>query len=78
MSKPDETGQRTDPPYYENATGGWGSLKGVSRILADQRPTLGTLRTPTRQNKPAFRGRATFFSLIPRRWGGGGSRKGRW
>uniref|UniRef100_UPI001E61C52B FdhF/YdeP family oxidoreductase n=1 Tax=Microvirga roseola TaxID=2883126 RepID=UPI001E61C52B len=52
MSKPDKTGQRPDTPHYENATGGWGSLKGVSRILADQRPTLGALRTLMRQNKP--------------------------
>lgn len=52
MSKPDETGQRPDTPHYENATGGWGSLKGVSGILVDQRPTIGTFRTLMRQNKP--------------------------
>ena len=48
----ESTRQREDTPYYTNATGGWGSLKGVSRILADQRPTAGALRTLVRQNKP--------------------------
>jgi molybdopterin-dependent oxidoreductase alpha subunit len=52
MSEPEEARQRPDTPHYENATGGWGSLKGVSRILADQRPTLGAFRTLARQNKP--------------------------
>lgn len=44
--------QREDTPYYDHATGGWGSLKGVARILADQRPSAGVLRTLMRQNKP--------------------------
>ncbi|GGF76137.1 molybdopterin-containing oxidoreductase formate dehydrogenase [Paracoccus acridae] len=48
----DSTRQREDTPYYTNATGGWGSLKGVGRILADQRPTMGAFRTLMRQNKP--------------------------
>ncbi|EIM26774.1 FdhF/YdeP family oxidoreductase [Microvirga lotononidis] len=52
MSKPDEAGQRPDTPHYESATGGWGSLKGVARVLADQRPTFGAFRTLMRQNKP--------------------------
>jgi len=52
MSKPEETVQRPDTPHYENATGGWGSLKGVGRILADQKPTFGAFRTLMRQNKP--------------------------
>ncbi|WP_414475564.1 FdhF/YdeP family oxidoreductase [Microvirga sp. M2] len=52
MSKPEETVQRPDTPHYEDATGGWGSLKGVGRILADQKPTFGAFRTLMRQNKP--------------------------
>jgi len=52
MSKPKEAGQHPDTPHYENATGGWGSLKGVSLILADQKPTFGAFRTLMRQNKP--------------------------
>ena len=45
------TDQRDDTPYYDNASGGWGSLKGISRVLADQRPTAGAFRTLMRQNK---------------------------
>ncbi|MEZ0167106.1 FdhF/YdeP family oxidoreductase [Microvirga sp. TS319] len=52
MSKPEETVQRPDTPHYEDATGGWGSLKGVGRILADQKPSFGAFRTLMRQNKP--------------------------
>ncbi len=52
MSKPEEAVQRPDTPHYESATGGWGSLKGVGRILADQKPTFGAFRTLMRQNKP--------------------------
>jgi len=52
MGKSEEAGQRPDTPHYENATGGWGSLKGVSRILADQKPSIGVFRTLMRQNKP--------------------------
>lgn len=52
MSEPEEAVQRPDTPHYENATGGWGSLKGVSRVLADQRPSFGAFRTLMRQNKP--------------------------
>ena len=48
----DSTRQRQDTPHYTHATGGWGSLKGVAQILADQRPTLGAFRTLMRQNKP--------------------------
>jgi anaerobic selenocysteine-containing dehydrogenase len=48
----ESTRQRQDTPYYTNATGGWGSLKGVAHILADQRPTVGAFRTLARQNKP--------------------------
>lgn len=52
MGKSDAAGQRPDTSYYGNATGGWGSLKGVSRILADQKPAIGAFRTLMRQNKP--------------------------
>ena len=48
----DSTRQREDTPHYTNATGGWGSLKSVAHILADQRPSAGALRTLMRQNKP--------------------------
>jgi len=52
MSEPEETRQRPDTPHYESATGGWGSLEGVGRILADQKPSFGAFRTLMRQNKP--------------------------
>ena len=56
MSKTDprdeSTTQRDDTPHYTHATGGWGSLKGVGRILVDQRPVAGAFRTLMRQNKP--------------------------
>lgn len=51
MSKPKQTSQRPDTPYYENATGGWGSVKAIGSILADQKPTFGAFRTLMRQNK---------------------------
>ncbi|MBV0891407.1 FdhF/YdeP family oxidoreductase [Paracoccus sp. Z118] len=51
MSDDEATRQRPDTAHYTNATGGWGSLKGVARVLADQKPTAGALRTLMRQNK---------------------------
>lgn len=56
MSEDEPTGvestqQRQDTPNYINATGGWGSLKGVGRIPADQRRATGASRTPMRQKK---------------------------
>jgi len=41
-----------DTPHYEGAAGGWGSLKGVARILGEEKPSLGALETLMRQNKP--------------------------
>ncbi len=46
------TRQRDDTPYYDNASGGWGSVRGIVETLADQRPTPGAVRTLLRQNKP--------------------------
>lgn len=48
----DPTRQRDDTPHYEHASGGWGSVCGITEILADQRPTPGAIRTLLRQNKP--------------------------
>ncbi len=45
------THQRDDTRYYDNASGGWGSVRGIAHVLADQRPTAGALRTLMRQNK---------------------------
>lgn len=44
--------QRDDTPHYRNAAGGWGSVKSLAAILADQRPSPGVLATLARQNKP--------------------------
>ncbi len=51
MNEPEETRQRDDTPHYDNATGGWGSLKGIGHVFADQKPGLGVFRTLMRQNK---------------------------
>ena len=48
-----EANQDPDLPHYGHASGGWGSLKGVAGIVADQRPDVGVVRTLMRQNKPA-------------------------
>ncbi|NAZ37680.1 FdhF/YdeP family oxidoreductase [Rubellimicrobium sp. CFH 75288] len=47
-----EARQRSDTPHYEHPSGGWGSLRGIASVLADERPTPGALRTLARQNKP--------------------------
>jgi len=52
MSEPDELSQRDDTAFYDHPTGGWGSVRGMASILADQKPTAGALRTLARQNKP--------------------------
>lgn len=52
MTDSDPTRQREDTPHYESAAGGWGSMRGIVEILADQRPTPGAIRTLMRQNKP--------------------------
>jgi molybdopterin-dependent oxidoreductase alpha subunit len=52
MSQSDSTRQRDDTPHSESPSGGWGSLRGMMRVLADQQPTPGAVRTLLRQNKP--------------------------
>ncbi len=47
-----EADQDPTTPHYENATGGWGSLKGVATIVATERPDVGAIETLMRQNKP--------------------------
>ena len=50
----DRTDEATqDPtPHYEHATGGWGSLKGLSKVALAERPDVGAVETLWRQNKP--------------------------
>lgn len=43
---------RDDTPHYDQASGGWGSMRGIARILRDQKPSVGAMRTLWRQNKP--------------------------
>lgn len=43
---------RDDTPHYDQASGGWGSMRGIARILRDQKPSVGAVRTLWRQNKP--------------------------
>ena len=52
MDDHEELHQRPDTPFYDHPTGGWGSVRGMARVLADQKPTAGALRTLARQNKP--------------------------
>ena len=48
----DENAQREDTPHYESSAGGWGSLLGMSKVLAEMRPTPAVLDTLRTQNKP--------------------------
>ena len=48
----DPSGQREDTPHYDEPTGGWGSLKGLLRIMKEERPDAGVVETLYRQNKP--------------------------
>ena len=41
-----------DPKEYEGSSGGWGSLKGISRIELKERTGPGALETLREQNKP--------------------------
>ena len=41
-----------DPKEYEGASGGWGSLKGISRIELKERAGPGAMETLKEQNKP--------------------------
>lgn len=47
-----EARQRGDTPHYPHASGGWGSVRGIARILGETRPAPGVLETLMRQNKP--------------------------
>ncbi|MDQ1901489.1 FdhF/YdeP family oxidoreductase [Paracoccus sp. WLY502] len=47
-----ERDQDPTTPYYDQPTGGWGSLKSVLKHAAKDRIGLGTLDTLRRQNKP--------------------------
>ena len=48
----DPAKQRDDVPFYDAPTGGWGSLKGILRVMKEERPDAGVLETLYRQNKP--------------------------
>ena len=45
------TDQDPDTPFYDSAAGGWGSLKGVSRIFGESSSSV-ALRILAKQNKP--------------------------
>lgn len=47
-----EDAQRDDTPHYDGAAGGWGSLTGMARVLANDPPTPAVLEVLRRQNKP--------------------------
>lgn len=47
-----KTGHDPDTPRYDNATGGWGSLKGVSRLFGKTGPSAVALKILAQQNKP--------------------------
>ena len=51
MKKKTKT-QRDDMPFYDHPTGDWGSLKGIARILEQERPDPGVLQTLAWMNKP--------------------------
>lgn len=42
---------KTEPVEYEGATGGWGSLRGMAKVLAEEAPSPSALRTLNHQNK---------------------------
>jgi molybdopterin-dependent oxidoreductase alpha subunit len=52
MAGPKEARPRADTPRYDRAAGGWGSVRGIARILGEARPAPGVLETLMRQNKP--------------------------
>ncbi len=52
MSRDKHTHGRDDTPHYDQPSGGMGSLRGIGRILRDQKPLAGVFRTLWRQNKP--------------------------
>src|SRR5690606_28700653 len=44
--------EEEDTVHYDGASGGWGSLRGMGRILLKEVDRPGALRTLERQNKP--------------------------
>lgn len=52
MPRSRETDERRDTPHYDRPSGGWGSMRGIGKILKDQKPSAGAIRTLMRQNKP--------------------------
>ncbi|HEX4080024.1 MAG TPA: FdhF/YdeP family oxidoreductase [Rhizomicrobium sp.] len=50
MSKTRENGETT--VHYEGPSGGWGSLRGMARIVGAELDTPGVIETLMRQNKP--------------------------
>lgn len=48
----DEERQREDTPFYSGGAGGWGSLTGMAKVMAEMRPTPAVLDTLRVQNKP--------------------------
>ena len=48
----EESTQREDTPHYDGPAGGWGSLKGMGKIVVGEHPTPAVLETLWRQNKP--------------------------
>jgi len=48
----DATRHDAGTPEYEQATGGWGSLRGVGRIVGEANPSAAALKILARQNKP--------------------------
>ncbi len=51
MTENDSAGQRPDTPHYKAGAGGWGSLIGMGKVLAEARPSPSTLDTLRIQNK---------------------------
>lgn len=52
----EELPERGDLPHYEHATGGWGSVKGMGKVLLREKPSPAAFRTLLRQNKTASKG----------------------
>ena len=48
----EQRSQQKDTPFYEEPSGGWGSLKGLLRTLKTEQPEPGVIDTLRRQNKP--------------------------
>ncbi|WP_210530155.1 FdhF/YdeP family oxidoreductase [Rubellimicrobium arenae] len=48
----DAEGQREDTPYYREGAGGWGSVEGMAKIMAEMKPMPAVLDTLRVQNKP--------------------------